>query len=185
MAIEELLTVVPAPEKATETGSKTKWSKVEKDLGVALPADYKEFVSRYGTGLLSGFIRVFNPFAKSEYTNLVASVRRIGATNQMLRASEGARFPYSVFPDPAGLLPWGTDDNGNYYYWLTRGEPDHWPVVVGAGRHAKWQQFDVSMTTFLGKGLTREIDCQIWPDDFPNDADPKTHHFQTPTQRHK
>ena len=179
MAIDELLTVVSPPDKPLDGGDAIEWDKKERQLGTALPSDYKDFIAHYGTGVLCGFIRVFNPFAQSEYTDLVSSAKRINSMNYSLKESEGQKFPFAVFPDPSGLLPWGTDDNGNYYYWLTEGQPDKWVVVVGAGRHAKWQRFDLPMTSFLTRAIRREVVCDIWPSDFPDLNDPDVGLFST------
>ena len=27
-------------------------------------------------------------------------------------------------------MPWGTDGNGTYFYWLADGDPDRWTVTV-------------------------------------------------------
>jgi hypothetical protein len=177
MALEELLATIPAPEHASEVEKIADWAAIEEEVGAKLPADYKDCVREYGSGVLADFIRIFNPFSASEYTNLVASVNRIGQICRQLKESEGSRFPFDIFPTSPGLLPWGTDDNGNWYFWLTEGAPNDWPVVVGAGRNPRWQRFDCSMTTFLTKALKREIVCKLWPSDFPDVNDPVTYRF--------
>ena len=52
------------------------------------------------------------------------------------------RVPYPIYPDQPGLLPWGNDENGNDYYWLTEGAPDTWRVlsdeVRGEGLGTAW-----------------------------------------------
>jgi hypothetical protein len=54
------------------------------------------------------------------------------------------------------LLPWGTDENGNTLHWLTEGVPNDWPVIAES-HDGEIERFDMSMTTFLAKALTREI----------------------------
>ena len=169
MSIEQLTAIVPSPASPTEVPAEPDWKEIEKKLGIALPPDYRDFVSTYGSGLLGNFIRVFNPFASSEYLALIPSVERICKVRRELKATEGdEEVPYGIYPDSPGILPWGNDENGNTLYWLTTGHPETWPVIVGEGRGRAWQQFDMPMTSFLAAALSGDIECTIWPADFPN-----------------
>ncbi len=125
MAIAELKELVPPPATPFEVGTLAQWREVEAELGTALPRDYRDFVFAYGSGLFAGLYRVYNPFAASEYIALVAQGRRVCGYNRESRRSYPERFPYPYFPEPGGLLPWGNDENGNDYFWLTEG-----PVVL-------------------------------------------------------
>jgi hypothetical protein len=176
LALKDIVAVVPPPPKPLEIGGPEVWKTVEHELGVKLPTDYKQFVLAYGTGIIGDFLMVVTPYAKSQYLNLVLVVKALSAINRELKESEGDRFPFSIFPDSHGLLPWGKDQNGNGYYWLTKGKPNQWPVVVRAARDPRWQQVAYSMTTFLAKALQREIKCEVWPKDFPDKR--KAKHFQ-------
>jgi hypothetical protein len=167
MSINDLTAVVPPPDTPAAVPAKLNWKEIEKALGVLLPMDYKDFVARYGSGLLGNFIRVFNPFDEYEYMGLVPSVVRICGIRRELKESEGdAEVPFDVYPKSPGLLPWGNDENGNGLYWLTEGATDHWPCIVGAGRDRRWQRFDMTMTTFLATALNGDVKCRIWPSGF-------------------
>src|SRR3954464_15332869 len=113
MALAELLDLVPAPEHPVESGDPSQWPEIEQALGTTLPFDYKEFVHTYGTGNLGRFIRVLNPFARSEFSALVPSASRITQVFREGNDYANGRFKYALHPDKPGLLPWGTDDNGN------------------------------------------------------------------------
>ena len=40
-------------------------------------------------------------------------------------------FPFPLFPEPGGVLPWGYLRSPGVAYWLTGpGDPDEWPVVI-------------------------------------------------------
>lgn len=172
MAIQELTAFVAPPDSPAEVPASPDWADVESELRLTLPADYRDFVMTYGSGLLGNFIRVFNPFATSEYLALVPSVERICGIRRELRATEGEEeVPYAVYPESPGIIPWGNDENGNTFYWLTSGSPGDWPTVVGEGRGRRWEEFGFTMTTFLAKALRGNVTCPIWPDDFPTAPD--------------
>jgi len=173
MAIGDLTALVAPPNSPTEVPKHPDWDIVEGELALSLPSDYKDFVTQYGSGLLGNFIRVFNPFASSEYLALVPCVQRISKIRSESKTTEGdEEVPYGIYPNSPGIVPWGNDENGNTLYWLTDGSPENWPIVVGEGRGRRWEQFALPMTTFLAKALKGDAKCNIWPDDFPDvDAD--------------
>jgi hypothetical protein len=72
---------------------------------------------------------------------------------EMLRAwrAEGqGEFPYPLYPEPGGLLPWGGIRGGGYAFWLTGpGEPGEWLVVIASQRCDRWDRFDGTVCEFL------------------------------------
>jgi hypothetical protein len=177
MSIQELIPVIPPPEQPVESGDRSMWKEIEENLGTLLPRDYKDFVHTYGTGKLADFIHVFNPFAKDEYVSLLPCVKRLSSILRQLKDFETDLFPYHIYPDSPGLLPWASDENGNWYFWLTRGKPDDWPTVLRGGRSPNWEEFTFSMTSFLARSLSQSIPCPLWPNDFPDPSNPKDHSF--------
>jgi hypothetical protein len=148
---------------------KPNWQSVEDKLDLKLPTDYKSFATEYGTGLFANFIRVFNPFDEDPYASLLENAKTICDMYREIKKAEGEKFlPFAMYPDEGGLLPWGNDENGNFIFWLTKGNPSKWPTVVAEGRGPLWQQFDFPMTVFLAKILTKEIRCKVWPSSFPS-----------------
>jgi len=60
---DKLARLILPPERPTENDGD--WSKLEKKLHTPLPDDYKEFVSRYGAGMIGDVpIYVHTPFSK-------------------------------------------------------------------------------------------------------------------------
>ncbi|WP_020475356.1 SMI1/KNR4 family protein [Zavarzinella formosa] len=167
MAVKELVSFIPPPTSPLEVGDQSTWSSIEAELGSPLPSDYRDFVSTYGTGLLANLINVFNPFSRGEYRNLLQSTKRILDIARTLKIIMPERMPYAIFPEIGGMLPWATDENGNWYFWLTEGSPDEWPVIAGNSRDVDFQRFDIPMTTFLAKALKRKITCKFWASDYP------------------
>src|SRR6266704_1970342 len=121
MSIERLKALVAPPVQPFEVGTLDQWQKVERELGTQLPSDYRDFVFTYGSGLFAQFYRIYNPFAASEFTALNTSVQRVCAAERETKRDWPDRVPYPIYPDQPGLLPWGNDENGNDYYWLTEG----------------------------------------------------------------
>ena len=71
--------------------------------------------------------------------------------------------PYPLYPDPGGLFPWAVSDNGDVLYWLTRGSPDEWEIVVNESRGPQFEGFKEPMTYFLAKLISGEIVSEILP----------------------
>ena len=63
MSLGELLTVLPPP--ADVVASVGDWRVIEAQIGVALPSDYKEFVSLYGVGSVRESIWILSPYSST------------------------------------------------------------------------------------------------------------------------
>ena len=157
MSIAELKKLVPPPSESFEVGTLAQWRKFENQLGVKLPRDYREFVFAYGSGLFAIFYRVYNPFAASEYIALLPSSKRICDLDRESQRAYPERFPYPYYPEPGGLLPWGNDENGNDYFWLTQGPPTKWIVVQDENRGKGICVQRYTMTGFLVAILQRKV----------------------------
>lgn len=125
-ALERLAKLVPAPRAPTAAGGE--FAPVEAELGTALPADYKELVHRYGYGAFCSFLHLWSPFF-TECTMMGQAHGALEADRELARSSPNA-VPFALFPEREGALPWARSDNGDVVYWLTRGEPDAWPVAL-------------------------------------------------------
>jgi hypothetical protein len=73
---------------------------------------------------------ILNPFAANRYLNLVQQARRQLEAERMIRAERPSDMPFSLHPERGGLFPWAMTDNGDRLYWLTEGDPNHWPTVI-------------------------------------------------------
>lgn len=149
MSLARLKRLVAPPESPAEVGTLQQWQDLERSLGAELPRDYREFVFTYGTGLFAGFYRVHNPFASSQWMALLTSVTRVCDCNRESQKEFPERFPHPYFPEKNGLLPWGNDENGNDYFWLTQGQPDEWQVVEDEVRGDGIKAHPFTMTDFL------------------------------------
>jgi len=168
MSISQLKKILPPPESPTEVPTRPAWKKIEKEVGVRLPNDYKEYVQAYGTGTICEFLIISNPFSSQEGFALISTLELAIQTLSQLKKTEGDdQVPFDIHPTRPGLLAFGGDENGNGLYWLTDGEPDSWPCVIGQGRGKKWEQYDITMAEFLCQVISKEIRSAIWPKTFP------------------
>jgi len=166
--VERLTRVLAPPAGAA---APTPWADAVPVLGSALPADYRDFVDRYGGGDIDGELAVLHPYrgetvpgAPPGFAGFAAFAADVGRDLAALQA-EGLPGPsYPLFPSPGGLLVWGVTLNADRLFWDTAGtDPDGWPVVVWFRHRAEpWAAFEGPMTRFLldlvsGPGPAEEL----------------------------
>ena len=159
MSIQELKKLVPPPDRPSEVGSLEAWREIERKIGLVLPSDYRDFIFTYGSGLFAQFYRVCNPFDPSEWISLYASVERVCNSEGEIKRKFPDQVPYPIYPQEAGILPWGNDENGNEYFWLTQGAPDTWLVLSDEVRGEGFREYGCSITEFLTKVLIGHIEA--------------------------
>jgi SMI1-KNR4 cell-wall len=158
MPIESLKKIVPPPTRPSEGGNFQLWQAVEHVLGLVLPNDYREFVFTYGSVLFAQFYRVCSPFAASKYTALTTSVQRVCAAEREIKPEWPDQVLYPIYPKQPGFLPWGNDENGNDYCWLTEGASDTKRVLSDEVRGG-FRDYGCTMTEFLTRVLLGEIEA--------------------------
>lgn len=164
--IGPLTSVLRPPSKPVENAiSPAQWASLERGLGTALPSTYKKFLETYGTGSISRYVRVPNPFSRTD--GWLAWVARSIAADESARAfvarshfTRVSKLPGPPFPAPEGLLPFADwDTSVRLHYWM-RGSPEEWPIVwafIGSDDHLV---FELPLTTFLDqvlRGRLREV----------------------------
>lgn len=163
MTIENLVRVVPPPAAPDEAYSGP-WEAIEADLGTKLPQDYKDFVRLYGYGNFMEFLCVHVPVSSSPYVTLQSEVREICDTVRIVGSADDY-LPYPLWPEPGGLLPFGKTDFGDFLFWLPRGLPDDWGVVVWDRGMGHYEAFDCGLTDFLAGLATGDIEPKEFPED--------------------
>jgi hypothetical protein len=156
--------VSPPPAPVENAGS---WPQVESDLGTALPDDFKAFIQRYGSGTISGFLSVLNPFSTWPRLNLAQRGREQLDALRELASEFGEQCPYALFPAKGGLLPVAMTDNGDVIHWLTHGQPEQWTIVVNESRGPDYEEFRMNLTTFLAAIVSERVRCRAFPRSFP------------------
>jgi len=158
----ELKNILPTPLETTEQPSEAEWAECEAKL-TRLPPDYKSFLEDYGTGCIDGFIWIFNPSSQNPNLNLLVQVKRqLSALDELIQQKTESKI-YPLYPEIAGLLPFGITDNGDVLFWKTMGTP-------GNSRSPEYQEFQISMTSFIASVLNGTKRVAAFPEDFPNSS---------------
>jgi hypothetical protein len=103
------------------------WAAVEGALGLRLPTDFRRFAEAFGSIDLGDFVWIWSPAA--------GEVPFEPATQVFLRHSrdwDPSAYPYAFWPEPGGLLPWGSSRASDHFFWDTSvgADPERWPVVI-------------------------------------------------------
>lgn len=169
MYLKEVKKVLLMPNQPLHTGNADKWHEFESSLGIILPEDYKEFIMTYGTGGIDNFIWILTPFEHDENINFMAKMNVMLSSYEESKGKFPQYYKHDVFPKSEGLLPWAYSENGDEIYWLTSSNPNKWSIVVYETRSPQYHHYEMSMTEFLYKILTKELKCDAFPEDFPSE----------------
>lgn len=141
------------------------WSFIRSELGVSLPSDFMALAEAYPPFSVDDFL-VLNIPTPGEEQFFVEGVRSV-LDDLMDLVQDEASHDYVPFPEPGGLLPWGSSFEGDNFYWYTRGEPRSWTVVV-AGRNDDWFHYRGGMTSYLAARMGGRPLADGLPPDFPS-----------------
>lgn len=121
------------------------WDAVARDLGFALPADYRSFIDAYGAGTFCDIL-IAAPNA----------VGPAGLADLMERAHArvvSSRGPHQVpiHPEPGGMVPWGETADGLLCCWIPFDQdPSRWGTILWLDNGLSLRQ-DESFSEFLVK----------------------------------
>ena len=165
MTLHVLLEVLSPPEEPLESGDTVQWQQFEATTGLMLPDDYKAFINTFGTGHIEAVIFPYNPFCQRSrlkaYYDYRTWLQEVTAIKEMKHMFGEDVFPFPTYPDPGGLLPWGTTDTGDRLLWQTAAQTEQWSIVLNEARSSNFETFHGSMTNFLCGLLTGAIHSEI------------------------
>jgi hypothetical protein len=144
-----LLAEAPPSTQPVDPGTPEGWSAVEQKLGTSLPDDYKWLINTYGSGDFCDLLAIVNPFAATEAWNLLSQVSPV-LNHYRFGGPFNHTFP--CFPEEGGLLPVGSDTSGGDLFWLTRGRPCDWQLVLFD--YDDTEQYSMGLVKFLGEWIS-------------------------------
>ncbi len=165
--LDRLRALLPEPSAPIEAPSACDWEALEQRLGFAMPVDYREFVERYGSGIIDGFLWVLNPVSANEHVRFPESSDRQLEILRWIREEGSERLPHPIHPEPGGLLLWAETSNGDCLYWRTEGPPDSWPTSVNESRGPNWVDHAGPMSSLLADLLDGSVRVEFFPRTFP------------------
>lgn len=169
--ISEIEKLLPPP--AAPVAAQGDWLAAEKKIGFAFPADFKEFIGKYGAGGIGGpvdggFMYIDSPFA----TDVGSLFKQMDMALQNMRGYHAEKLidePRPLYPEKGGLLPFGLTQNNDYLCWRTVGSPDEWDVVVLDGDELQYHEAEgASFSKFIADLLNgsspmiREVFPEGW-----------------------
>jgi hypothetical protein len=183
---DRLARVLPPPAVAVDQPGEEDWAAAELAVGLTLPPDFKRFVTRYGSGSIDDFLVVFNPAAARQAMRFGPATEAYLAGLREIRGFAPDEVPFPIHPEPGGLLPWGTTDNGDVGYFVTSpaDDPAQWSIAVGEVRGPEWFTHPGPVTSFLADVLDRSIQVSVFPTGFPSER-PAFHPFALPPQQER
>lgn len=127
------------------------WPSLERALGTELPADYKEFVSTFGAGMIDDHIIVCAPGELLDHDEW---------TQECLALESDDDRPDWLAPADR-VISWGTSENGDHLGWQVNPStpPSTWPMVYKE-RGPHWQRFPGGFTASMAGLLTGDL--QSW-----------------------
>jgi hypothetical protein len=117
--------------------SDARWKTIEASLGLRLPGSYKKLIDLYGASRWRDFLQVLSPF--DDAAGLVQIGMQELEADRITRSSFKHYYPFPLFPEPNGLLPWAITDNGDVFYFITAHKPDDWPTLIKGPRAPEFE----------------------------------------------
>lgn len=162
--LEEAMPAVLAIRSAEPRG--VDWEYIRREIGLALPADFVMLSEAYPPFSVDDFLGLLIP-SPGEEKYFVAGMRSLLDTLVDL-AKADMSHGYVPFPEPGGLIPWGSSCEGDVLYWYTAGgDSDSWTVVV-SGRNDDWFHYHGDLTSYLAAKARGTVPPDGLPSDFPS-----------------
>ncbi|MFD5323493.1 hypothetical protein [Streptomyces sp. NPDC127092] len=179
IALDTLVRLCPPP---SDPPPSVDWTRTERALGTALPADYKRLVETYGEGVFDETIWLLVPDSAHDDCDLYAQTTERDEILAGLWEFEAK--PVGLEEAGARVLPWAFEEGtGAFLYWLARPgqHPDDWTVLYNEGRGPLWENHGMGCLAFLLAVLTGTAETSYFGD--LNGEDERTEHrFATAAQ---
>ncbi|GHB47416.1 hypothetical protein GCM10010377_42740 [Streptomyces viridiviolaceus] len=135
-------------------GFSVDWAAIEGELGVPLPADYKELYEAFGGGVFSDSVYFLARDEGDSFDFLTQWRVSLSVDQDSTLGDVSAVDPCAIYaPGGKGLLEWGATEWADEYCWLIDAErPGDHPVLARSDGGA-WHRYDMSTSEFLYRVL--------------------------------
>ena len=116
----------------------------------------------YGSGTFGDFLNPINPL-RDGGTGFDWALENILRFDREMQFEDPGDYPWAIHPEPGGIFPWATTDNGDTLYWLTRGHPDEWSVAGIQMRGPDRVLYPFGVVEFLTRWFAGELTGSILP----------------------
>ena len=158
--VSRLAALVGVPDRKR---NRLDWRAIEASLGTRLPEDYKRLVDTFPDGIFQGLARVNRPGDHHQSDKEFLGFYAYQLEDMRALRSDGHSFPYPMFPEPGGLLPWATGPRREPFFWVTQAEdPNAWPVVTADYGFTEWREFSGPACQFLIEVVEGRFDGSIF-----------------------
>ena len=124
------------------------WTEVESSLGIRLPSDYRRLMSRFPSGAFAERFYVYSPVQSTETLEVFQDEwrSRLGWLREV-RSAPNSAIHYPIYPEPGGLIPWGSGNEHTYYWKPSEGtDPNSWTVVFAERLSINWGEYPGPMS---------------------------------------
>ncbi|MEU0716952.1 SMI1/KNR4 family protein [Streptomyces lavendulocolor] len=131
------------------------WSAIEGELGVPLPADYKELCEAFGGGTFSDSVSFLGRDEGISFDFLAQWRVALSVDRDSTLGYVSAVDPYAIYaPGGKGVVTWGSTEWADEYCWLIDAErPGDYPVLARSHDGNPWHWYDMSTSEFLYRVL--------------------------------
>ncbi|MER7701298.1 SMI1/KNR4 family protein [Kitasatospora sp. NPDC097605] len=136
-------------------GNVVDWAELERETGLRLPADYRDFVAVFGGGELNEYLAVRVPPAEGLPDGLL--LEGLGFDPRDAPPSEG-EAGVEELSEEGRLLPFATTANGDVAFWICDSlDPESWDVAVFRRQvpygTEPWRRYGMGFGEFLAGAL--------------------------------
>lgn len=158
--LDDLRTLLGAP----AYGGATDWNAAARELGAAVPTDFRELLDAFGSGRIGHDTLLLRPFAPDGNFDQIVRHRERLEDLEMIWEDEAELVPDEITKpaefDQLGVRPmlWAASGLGFYLYWIACDDtaPDLWRIAVEPARGGIWETHPGTATNLLLRLLRGE-----------------------------
>lgn len=162
--LEALMKLMPPPDDPPNAD--VDFEIIERELEIAYPPDFKEFVAVYGRSQWCDYARPMYPRGHDLKTieEFKGKMSRIFSEElaDTIYDEDFEEIEFPKYPEEGGLFVFLIDSSGGWHFWLMEGAPEQWPIVCWRGGQTAVVR-ELNMTQMFLRWLERkEPAVKLW-----------------------